>query len=379
MRRPSISADLWLLAGVLVLSQAGCMSALTSTSLRDALLGAVDSLADVSADGLPLADADADVSASLASDDPPAGIDDDPQPTLSLDDAVDLAVARLKSAGELDPATQAALLSILESTNPEDWPAAIDAFAASLENHRPIRRSNAAVTVAAHAPAIDPPTDPPAEPPTSPVVTDPPATEVAPPAPAAVADAPRTEPARLAVVEAARPVVPDPPPPPDRQPSPLASALAQPATEAGEPLAIEPSPATDRPPSPSLAVRNSCFVSRVRAWGVVDRFPEAVFRPGQEVIVYFELEAPAARPAAAGQTTSVDTAFRLVGPDGSQLARWDFEPIEETCDASRRDYFARYFLRIPDGIPPGLHRLEFVVSDLVAGTSMPAHLDLEVR
>jgi hypothetical protein len=145
-----------------------------------------------------------------------------------------------------------------------------------------------------------------------------------------------------------------------------------------EPVAVERVEVTP-PPAPVLAVRNACFVSRVRAWGVVDKFPEAVFRPGQDVIVYFELEAPTTRHSPAGHTTSIDTIFRLVASDGHQVGQWDFEPIDETCLAPRRDYFARYFVRIPETAAPGPYRLELMVTDLVAGVSSQAHLDLEVR
>jgi hypothetical protein len=219
------------------------------------------------------------------------------------------------------------------------------------------------------------------------------------------------EPAKFAVIEAARPVGPEPDPADDGEPvfAPLATreplyieepvafpeppAALEPPVAATSPEVVEPvmpvmtvdePVAVERvevtpPPAPVLAVRNACFVSRVRAWGVVDKFPEAVFRPGQDVIVYFELEAPTTRHSPAGHTTSIDTIFRLVASDGHQVGQWDFEPIDETCLAPRRDYFARYFVHIPETAAPGPYRLELMVTDLVAGVSSQAHLDLEVR
>ena len=393
--RPPLGTSLRLLAGLVLVAQSGCMSALTTASLREVLLDTVDSLAEATArdgDAIPH---DADVSASLAQDD--AGDADgealisEPAKPLSLDEAVDRAVARLNGVGELDPATQATLLSILENTNPQDWPAAIDAFTASLEMHRPPRPIAAptpppVVPVAAvepepHAPLTFPataaahdvaaPSTPPvavvSEPSRSPE-TDPPLTF------------PTPEPATLAFVEAARPVSPEQFVPLETMP-PAASGpvfVAEPVG-AEDPLVNEPAPMHAAPASPAFTVRNACFVTRVRAWGAVDRFPEATFRPGQDLIVYFELDAPTARQSAAGHTTSIDTIFRLISPDGRQLGQWDFEPIDETCHAPRRDYFARYFLRIPETAPPGPCRLEFVVTDLVTGTSTEAHLDLDVR
>lgn len=390
-----------LVAGVVLLSQGGCMSALTSATLREAVFNAVDSLADVSVGGIGGSD-DADVSARVASDDGETAGTPEPVPTLSLDEAVDRAVARLKAAGELDAATQATLLSILESTQPEDWPAAIDAFTASLEKHRPAQEAAAA--------AQDTPTAAAADAFVVPTAFSPPGKDgVAASAAPSAADGRLLEPEKLAVVETARPVIEaplpaaaDPPIPPTAAEAPAvvgdeepvvpetSAPVEQPRSIEPTPLAVDvDSPADAEPapvagptpvvPGPSLVVRNACFASRVRAWGVVDRFAEAAFRPGQHVIVYFELDAPAVRTTAAGHATSIDTLFRLVASDGRQLGQWDFEPIDETCHAARRDYFARYILQIPDDAPPGLHRLEGTVIDLVAGTSVPLHLDLEVR
>jgi len=116
----------------------------------------------------------------------------------------------------------------------------------------------------------------------------------------------------------------------------------------------------------------------VRAWGAVDRFPEQVFRPGQEVIVYFELEDLSSRASAAGHATSIDAMFRLIATDGQQTGQWKFEPVEETCHAPRSDYFARYFIRIPETAPAGRCKLEFMVTDRFAGVSTQADLDLEI-
>jgi hypothetical protein len=435
LRRTPIAAVFRLCAGLLLLSQGGCMSALTTAAMREALRETVDSLAAAAA-----TDQDADVSASLATD----AARDEATPLISepkapsLDESVDRAVARLKGVGELDAPTQATLLSILEKTSPEDWPAAIDAFAASLEAYRPPKRTPAVaastarpVATTASAPSASlvfpasgttdgaPSSEPTPEPPATALVFDPPAaleaagaaiaqvdTALAFPAPPAI-----PEPAKLAFIEAARPVGPEPYPVDDGEavlaplaileplkieepvafpepPAALEPSVAATSPEVVEPVmpvmtvddpaAVEPAEPTV-PPVPMLAVRNACFVSRVRAWGVVDKFPEAVFRAGQDVIVYFELEAPTTRRSPAGHTTSIDTIFRLFDSDGRQVGQWDFEPIEETCLAPRRDYFARYFVRIPETAASGPYRLELMVTDLVAGVSSQAHLDLEVR
>ncbi len=410
LRRTPICAVFRLCAGLLLLSQGGCMSALTTATMREALRETVDSLAAAAASHAAGSDQEADVSASLATDearDEATPLISEPK-ALSLDEAVDRAVARLKGVGELDAPTQATLLSILEKTSPEDWPAAIDAFAASLEAYRPPQRAPA--LAASGTPDGAPSSEPTPKPPATVVVFEPPIAEPAIPEPA-LPELALPEPAKLAVIEAARSVGPEADPADDGEPvsAPLAireplyieepvafpeppAALEPPVAVTSpevvepvmplmtleEPVAVERVEATV-PPAPLLAVRNACFVSRVRDWGVVDKFPEAVFRAGQDVIVYFELEAPTTRHSPAGHTTSIDTIFRLFDSDGRQVGQWDFEPIDETCLTPRRDYFARYFVRIPETAAPGPYRLELMVTDLIAGVSSQAHVALEVR
>jgi len=131
-------------------------------------------------------------------------------------------------------------------------------------------------------------------------------------------------------------------------------------------------------PPPAFTVRNACFAQRVQGWGVVDRFSVNRFRPGQEVIVYFELDQLSAGESPAGHTTCIDTTLTLLDGSGRVLHDWAFEPIAETCRARRHDYFARYVIRIPDGVPPGECRLAVAVVDTLAGVTAHESLAIEI-
>lgn len=348
--------SLWLPAGILLLSQAGCTSAITTAAMREAFSGTLASLATPLPHAAQKGSADdepQDMAAVADSVDADAATEEQAsaaKPTLSLDQAVERAVSRLSAAGQLDSATQATLLAMLESTNPEDWPAAIDAFTASLEANRPpVHAQPAAAPVPDSSVSKTEP------------IPEPEALNMH----AAVAlPAPVAPPA--AVEEAVTP------------PVELTALVIEPVSRAVEQSAPEPEDPANEPVAPALAVRNPCFVTKVKAWGVVDRFPTQVFRRGQDVIVYFELDNLSCRDSSPGHSTSIDTAFRLVGADGAQIRTWTFEPVDETCLSQRRDYFARYFLRMPDNAPAGPCRLEFVVTDRLAGASTQSHLDLEI-
>lgn len=314
----------------LLASGQGCTSVLSTASLRDLVWDGDEPHAAESA---------TDASDEVASADTPAGDpagDDEPESTDSSspdaerrEAAIEEAVARLAKLGAIGDAARATLMETLERTAPEDWPAVIDAFAESLPPAAHVAAK--ADLDAALEPAVDP-------------------------EPAAVAVAPETDaPAEEAPIVTVS-VAPSPEPPAEESP-----ALTAPA-----------------PAATPLAVENACFATRVQAWGVVDRFAADRFRPGQEVIVYFELAGLSASESAAGHTTCIDSTLRLVAADGSILHAWSFEPIAETCQARRHDYFARYVVRLPETTAAGPCRIELGVTDTLSGKVATATLPLEV-
>lgn len=327
---------LTLAAGIVV--QAGCTSALSTAYLRDALWDmsehAAESAAEVpAASGAAMSDP-----ADRVADDVAADRADAERRQAAIEEAVE----RLARIGTLDAAAQAALVETLQATQQEDWPVVIEAFSATLAEK---------AAAAAEPPAASRP-----EPAPEPHVVAKTPTESAP------GEAAAPPAAALAAV-----VAPEPPAGPAA--SPPSGAPPVPATPPDPPVAVA------RPP---LALRNACFASRVRAWGNVERFPADRFQPGQEVIVYFELDGLSAAESAAGFRTAIDTDLRLVDGEGREVHAWNFEPITETSPARRHDYFARYVVRLPESAA-GACRVELAVSDAIAGTSATATLPCTVE
>ncbi len=387
----------WALACVGVLMQSGCMTAITTAALRESLRDTAGRTTD--GNELPEdceeKEEPPETAGQTITDRPSrSSVDNttahtqtaarDPIPQ-SLDAALDQAIGRLAGVGGFDSVAQATLVATLESTRAEDWPFVIEAFATSLEANRPravhakqqtvLKSVNTVASFTAGDIASTPLKFP-----------EPAETQLAVPEPSPAHASDETK-----IVQAAQPV-----PSPDADAAMATSATAASSHQPqGERIAIEaisegsvalperhskgsPTALIEPATQPSLAVHNPCFASRVRAWGVVDAFEQHTFQPGQELIVYFELEELSSRESTAGHSTRIDTVFRLVGADGARLGQWSFEPIEETCRSPRRDYFARYFLRIPTDAPAGSCQLEFVVTDTLTGISTQAHLDLDI-
>jgi hypothetical protein len=321
---------LTLLAAATVSIGSGCTSVIGSAYLREAWHDALEHAAEegpTPAAGKPADaadDRDAAASEVAVSDDTSA------EPTATADawspatlaEAVDEADRRLADAGGLGQAARDTLTATLQATPRQDWPIVVDEFTSALVA--------AHETTAAAAPVVQA---------TAAVIAQP-------------AEAPlQATPATMPTAAAAAPI----------------------GAEAAPPSAPEPAAEP-----PALAIQNACFASRVRAWSVVDRFEAAEFRPGQDVIVYFELDQLASRSDEQGHTTRIETVLRLVDSDGRRLHEWSFEPLEETCGGRRRDYFARYLIAIPAGIPAGQCRLDIAATDAIGGRTAHTALPLQV-
>lgn len=309
----------------------GCTSVLSTASLRDLVWDGGEPHVAEAATAASDTTAE-DGTANEASADATDSADSQALDAERREAAIDEAVERLAKLGSIGEAARATLVETLERTAPEDWPAVIEAFAESLppEAHIAAKADLDAAAVEAAEPAPEP----------------------AAAAPTTSADD------EVPIVTVAVPVSPEPEP-------------EAPAEPAGPPIAPAPTDAV-------LTVENACFATKVQAWGVVERFAADRFRPGQEVIVYFELAGLSASESSAGHTTCIDSTLRLVAADGSVVHAWSFEPIAETCRARRHDYFARYVVRLPETATAGACRIELGVTDTLSGRTASATLPLEL-
>lgn len=353
------------LVAIAATATSGCTSVLSTASLQD-IFGAGDNQA-------------AEAAVEVADDDSQSALEDSADEAATDTErraaAIDEAVSRLARLGHLDDAVQDSLVATLKRTDQEDWPAVVEAFADSLPpggipaaNSTAVKSPPADVTVPADSDAdsdADSGTD--SEPPVHVVAKadlDSETTLGALPVEQAAEAPPVLKP--LAQGDAVAVVVPleTSQSPGFPEPAPVTSLVASPVAPPAAP--------------PTLAIDNASFASRVQGWGVLERFATDRFRPGQDVIVYFELDGLSAGESAAGHTTCIDAVLRLVAEDGSTVHEWSFEPIAETCRAQRRDYFARYVVKIPAKVAAGPHRVALVVTDTLSGVVAEHSLPLEI-
>ncbi len=347
------------LAVIAVAAQAGCSSPLTTVALREFLREstmtlAIDSDAEEAAkpdvdskgSGPKTGDEEADAGLADTAGDESAG--DDASEDISVEERIERSLERLARTSGFDQVARDVLTETLEKAAPEDWPTIIDSFAVSLETSPPRPSPNPAASFSADEASRQ---------------------AVAKPSGGL------TIPVSL-TVEA------------DREEQPA----EEPAEEIGEPRPPEPVKQEDpavvvamlkerlaeaRRTAP-LTVRRACFASKVRGWGNLDAFEEPRFVPGQDVLVYVELDNLDGVEGPRGFSTRVAATLRLVDAAGDVVEEWSFPAVEDRADSPRTDYFVRYVVRIPADATAGDHRLEATITDAVSSKTVAADLPLEV-
>lgn len=117
-----------------------------------------------------------------------------------------------------------------------------------------------------------------------------------------------------------------------------------------------------------LQIRNVAFCRQIQYFGNYERFPRDEFRPGQEVLLYAEVENFKSEPTSEGQyRTLLRSTIEILSPNGDLRKQIDFAATEDLCRNYRRDYFHNYQFTIPDRIPLGPHTLKLTVFDELSG------------
>jgi hypothetical protein len=112
-----------------------------------------------------------------------------------------------------------------------------------------------------------------------------------------------------------------------------------------------------------LVVRNLGFVTDIQGFGNYKKFAEYKFTPGQEVLLYAEVENFASEPTEDGYQTELRFGYQIFDSRGQRVA--DHESTsKERCLNVRRDFYIGYRFHMPTRIYDGTHTLQLTVEDL---------------
>jgi len=129
----------------------------------------------------------------------------------------------------------------------------------------------------------------------------------------------------------------------------------------------------------SLEVRNLAFCTQVDCYGRYQTFEKNEFSPGQETILYVEIDNFTSESTAAGFETELQGSYQILDAAGHRIFEHAFPVEKEVCQIRRRDFFIPYRLWIPERIQPGHYTLQLLVEDLKAKKFGQASVDFAVR
>lgn len=113
-----------------------------------------------------------------------------------------------------------------------------------------------------------------------------------------------------------------------------------------------------------LAVRSLAFCDEIQSFGAIHRFDEYVFRPGQRVLLYAEVDNFQSEPSAKGYHTQLRSSYEIFDMQGRRVAEPKSTIIEEHCSKPRRDFFIAHDFLMPRQIYPGNYTLQLTIEDL---------------
>ncbi len=389
----------WLYVPLLIISigmTTGCSSAI---SMREALRDSIEQAAAVSQLTV-LSEVEGDTSTKIHSDDAatasyapetpdsPTYIDEGgfgmhESHDISLD--IETAVGALSATNSLDTASKAALVETLEMTPQADWPVVIEEFTATLNTLR--------TTETAPALYLD--------------TTEEDTTGIVLSTEDSISDLPSVEEDNTEITALQELVETTQPAPSETTSkateeeidnsydsvviisSPKTSSFQEPANSVPPAITVQSdqTPPAEMPEASlvdvaedttagtsqieqtPLTVHRPCLAQKVLGWGMIEEFPQDELCAGSEVIVYFELTGIESSKSDEGFETSIETTLRLDDAVGNRLHSWSLPPLVEVCASVRRDYFARFFVNLPNNLPSGDHQLVLTVTDTHAETT----------
>jgi hypothetical protein len=116
--------------------------------------------------------------------------------------------------------------------------------------------------------------------------------------------------------------------------------------------------------SAPLVVRNLAFCTAVQSYGCYTPFKKNEFTPGQEVLLYAEMDNFATESTPKGFHTVLRSSYQIFDAGGQRVADHTFTTTEEYCQNPRRDFFIGFHLRMPQRINPGKYNLQLTIEDV---------------
>ena len=128
-----------------------------------------------------------------------------------------------------------------------------------------------------------------------------------------------------------------------------------------------------------LEVRNLAFCTEITGFGCITPFERDEFAPGQEVLLYAEVDNFASEPTAKGFHTTLRSSYQIFDDRGRQVVHRDCPKTEEFCRNARHDFFIGYRLTLPERVYQGKHTLQLTIEDLKSQKLSQASIEFTIN
>ncbi|MFG0290646.1 MAG: hypothetical protein ACF8CQ_20900 [Rhodopirellula sp. JB044] len=131
--------------------------------------------------------------------------------------------------------------------------------------------------------------------------------------------------------------------------------------------------------SDSLEVRSLEFCTEIESYGQIKPFPSRRFVPGQEVILYCEIENFVANRVDGGFETRLQGSYDLLDRNGHRVSSQTLPEDQQISKKLLRDYFIAYQMYLPDAIEPGNYQLRLTMEDIHGKKYGQATVDFQIK
>ncbi len=135
-------------------------------------------------------------------------------------------------------------------------------------------------------------------------------------------------------------------------------------------------------PRARLALKHLALCRQIHSFGDYNAFEKNEYSPGQEVLLYTEIENFTSQPTPDGRQRTLLKSMITIQkdePPGEVVQQIRVGATEDLCRSTRRDYFHNYEFKIPRTLPLGRYVLTLHVTDLLGNKTASESLKLTVR
>ena len=135
----------------------------------------------------------------------------------------------------------------------------------------------------------------------------------------------------------------------------------------------------DLPAIAPLRISTLKMCKKVHGFGNTEPLPSVNLKPGQEVLLYCEIDGLQDEETAGGVRSRIATKVAIVSAtDQHEIAKVDLGEQNDVCAHRRRDFFANYRVKIPANAPAGTYEIRVLMTDLLAKRETSNTLEIKI-